>query len=260
MKRKLTCIGAFAAALAVAAVDPARATGTTPAHIAAALADPARPTEQVARDAVRKPAEVLEFSGIEPGDKVADFMSGGAYFARLFARAVGPAGRVYAFVPDEEFRNCGPEETEGTLALQRDKRYANVSLLMAPVNAFRAPEPLDLVWTSQNFHDLYDPFMGPADVPAVTKSIFAALKPGGVFLVVDHVAQAGSEIRDTDTLHRIDPEVVIRGALAAGFRLEAQSDLLRNPQDTHALRVFDPAIRGRTDQMILKFRKPAADK
>jgi len=98
--------------------------------------------------------------------------------------------------------------------------------------------------------------MGPADVSHVTQALFDALRSGGELLVIDHVAQAGSEIRDTDTLHRIDPEVIIRSAQTAGFRLEARSDLLRNPHDTHQLRVFDPAIRGQTDQVILKFRKP----
>jgi predicted methyltransferase len=93
-------------------------------------------------------------------------------------------------------------------------------------------------------------------VPEVTRSLFNALKPGGVLVVIDHVAQAGSQTRDTETLHRIDPQVIVRTVEAAGFVLEAQSELLRNPSDNHELRVFDPAIRGRTDQVILKFRKP----
>jgi predicted methyltransferase len=234
---------------------PARATSPVPAYIDSALADPARPAEQVAHDAARKAAEVLAFSGVKPGDKVADFMSSGAYFTRLFSRIVGDSGRVYAIVPQEQLKNCAPEETAGTLALQHDGHYANVSVVIAPVNEFRVPETLDLVWTSLNFHDLYDSFMGPADVPKVTASIFAALKPGGVFLVIDHVAAAGSEIRDTATRHRIDPEVIIRRAQAAGFLLEGKSELLHNPQDTHELRVFDAAIRGHTDQVVLKFRK-----
>src|SRR5262249_17431710 len=103
---------------------------------------------------------------------------------------------------------------------------------------------------------LYDSFMGPADVPRVMHALFAALKPGGVLLVVDHNAQAGSGVRDTETLHRIDPQTIVAAAAAAGFRLEARTELLRNPPDAHELRVFDPAVRGHTDQAVLKFRKP----
>jgi predicted methyltransferase len=253
-----TAVPAVAAVAAVAAPTPAR----DPVHgadghgIAAALADPARPAEQVARDDERHPAELLAFAGIKAGDRVADFMSGGAYFTRLFSRVVGDGGRVYAFLPEEELRNCAPAETAGTRSVEHDARYANVTVLTAPVALFHPPEPLDLVWTSLNFHDLYDSFMGPADVPRVAAALFASLRPGGVLVVVDHVAAAGSKVRDTETLHRIDPDVIIEVLLAAGFRLEAQSDLLRSAADSHAKRVFDPAIRGRTDQVVLRFRKP----
>jgi predicted methyltransferase len=233
-------------------ISPARAAD----YIAAAVADPARPAEQVLWDAGRKPAEALRFAAVHPGDRVGDFMSGGGYFTRLLSRVVGNEGRVYAFVPTEQLRNCAPEETAGTLALGKDNKYTNVIVLTGPVNRFHAPEPLDVVWTSLNFHDLYDGFMGPADVPRVTQSIFDALKPGGLFLVIDHVAEAGSGTRDTDSLHRVDPQVIIDRARAAGFLLEAQSNLLRNPGDDHTLKVFDPKIRGRTDQVVLKFRKP----
>jgi predicted methyltransferase len=246
---QLTASAALAAAAAVAA--PA-----LPDAVAAALADPARPPEEMARDVDRKAGEVLAFAGVKQGDRVADFMSGGGYFTRLLSDIVGDKGRVYAFVPDEQLKNCAPEETAGTRALRGDAHYANVSVLIAPVARFRTPEALDLVWTSLNFHDLYDTFMGPADVREVARALFNALKPGGVLMVIDHAAQAGSHIRDTETLHRIDPEVIVQTLEGAGFVLEAQSDLLRNPRDNHQLRVFDPAIRGRTDQVILKFRKP----
>ena len=251
----LTVLGAGHAAVPASL---AVAAPVVPGYVASAVADPARPPEQLARDADRRPAELMAFAGVKPGDRVGDFMSGGAYFTRLFSRIVGAQGHVYAFVPEEELKNCAPAETEGTRSLARDARYANVTLLTQPVARFRPPEALDLVWTSLNYHDLYDSFMGPADVPQVARSIVAALKPGGVLVVVDHVAQAGSEVRDTETLHRIDPEVIIRTFEAAGLHLEAQSDLLRNREDNHELRVFDPAIRGRTDQVILKFRKPTA--
>jgi predicted methyltransferase len=243
-------------ALSALAARAAPACAAVPDYIAGAITDADRPPEQLASDAARKPGEVLAFAGVRPGQRVADFMSGGAYFTRLLSRVVGESGHVYAFLPEEELKNCAPAETAGTRAIEHDSRYANVSVLSGPVDRFRAPEALDLVWTSQNFHDLYDSFMGPASVPQVTRSIFAALEPGGVLLIVDHAAQAGSGVRDTETLHRIDPKAIIRAVEAAGFRLETRSDLLRNPADNHQLRVFDPAIRGRTDQVILKFRKP----
>ena len=228
------------------------------ADVTAAIADPARPAEQVAHDGERRPGEVLMFAGIRRGDRVADFMSGSAYFTRLFSRVVGENGRVYAFLPEEQLKHCAAAETEGTRAIASDARYGNVRMLSAPVARFSTPEPLDLIWTSLNFHDLYDSFMGPADVPQVVASLYAALKPGGVLVVVDHVAQPGSEVRDTESLHRIDPKAIIRTVTDAGFVLEAESPALRNAADNHELAVFAPAIRGRTDQVVLKFRKPCA--
>jgi predicted methyltransferase len=183
-------------------------------------------------------------------------MSGGGYFTRLFSRVVGPGGHVYAFLPREQLEHCAPAEVAGTHAVQQDDRYANVSVLSAPVARFTVPEPLDLVWTSLNFHDLYDTFMGPADVPQVLAALYAALRLGGVLVVVDHAAAAGSGLRDTETLHRIDPAAIIAAATAAGFQLQARSTVLHNPADSHALPVFAAAVRGHTDQAILKFRKP----
>jgi predicted methyltransferase len=236
------------------------AVAAVPDYVARAIADPARPPEQAAADRARKPAKVLVFAAVRPGEWVADFMSGGGYYTRLLSRVVGASGRVYAFLPDEQLKNCAPAETAGTRAIVHDTRYPNVRVLTAPVDQFHAPAPLDLVWLSLGFHDLYDTFLGPADVSQVTHALYQALKPGGELLVVDHVAQPGSGVRDTETLHRIDPDAIIAAVEAAGFELESQSEALRNPDDTHALRVFDPAIRGHTDQVILKFRKPRRDR
>jgi predicted methyltransferase len=258
MARVTSCASVLLATLAMLGTVAVRAAAVVPDYVTRAIADPARPPGQLAHDAQRQPGAVLAFAGVRPGDRVADFMSGGAYFTRLLSRIVGNTGRVYAFLPEEQLKNCAPEETAGTRALEHDGSYANVSVMTGPVGRFRPPEPVDLIWTSLNFHDLYDSFMGPADVPQVMQALFDALKPGGELLVIDHVAQAGSEVRDTETLHRIDPQVIIRRAQAAGFRLEAHSDVLRNPHDTHQLRVFDAAVRGQTDQVILKFRKPLA--
>jgi predicted methyltransferase len=245
---------AFAATL-LGTITLARA-ADVPAYIVKAVADPARPRDQVARDSARKPGEVIAFAGIKPGDRVGDFMSGNAYFTRIFSRVVGPSGRVYAFLPNEELKNCSPDETAGTRVVAKDRAYANVKVSTGPVDAYSAPEKLDVVWTSQNYHDLHDPFMGPANLAVLDKRIFGTLKPGGTFLVIDHVAESGSGLRYTNTLHRIEPKAIVAEVEGAGFKLVAESDVLRNPADSHKLRVFDPAIRGHTDQVVLKFVRP----
>jgi predicted methyltransferase len=156
-----------------------------------------------------------------------------------------------------DFANCPASEIAGTQAIAHDPGYANVTVLTDSVVNFRAPEKLDVVWTAQNYHDLHDSFMGPADVAMLNKAIFDALKPGGVFLVIDHVAESGSGLRDTETLHRIDPMRMQREIEAAGFILEAQSAVLRNDGDDHKRSIFDPVVRGKTDQVAFRFRRPA---
>ena len=244
------------AVIAILLCTPANAAPEIPDYVQAAIANPHRPPEQVAFDARRRPAETIAFAGLKPGDRVGDFMPGSGYFTRIFSGVVGRAGHVYAFVPREEIKNCTPSETAGGLALAHDRNYPNVSVSTGAVDRYAAPEPLDMVWTAQNYHDLYDKFMGPADLALFDRAVFRALKHGGVFLVIDHVAEAGSGTRDTDTLHRIDPAVIARDVQAAGFIPAGESEVLRNPADAHTLRVFDPAIRGHTDQVVLKFIKP----
>jgi predicted methyltransferase len=227
------------------------------ARVADALKDPRRPADQMSADAQRKPAAVIAFLGLKPGDRVADFMPGEAYFTRLFSDVVGDKGRVYAVLSAEMERHCKPEEFAGTHVVERDASYRNVRVSSLPVMKFATPERVDAVFTAQNYHDLHDEMNEGADVVAVNRAVFAALRPGGVYVVLDHVAEAGSGIRDTERLHRIDPAAIRREAEAAGFVFEGQNDVLRNPADDHATLVFDPSIRGRTDQVILKFRKPA---
>ena len=227
------------------------------ASIATAVADPRRPRNQVALDAVRKPALLITFAQLKGGDRVADFMSGSGYFTRLMSNVVGPSGHVYAFLPSEQLANCAPTEVAGTRALERDRSYSNVSIVSGPARKFQIPEKLDVIWTAQNYHDLHDSFMGPTDVAELNKVFFEALKPGGIYLVIDHVAEAGSGIRDTESLHRIDPLRLRKEVEAAGFILEAQSDALRNPADDHRLSVFADGVRGRTDQVVYKFRRPS---
>ena len=227
-----------------------------PATVEAAISDPRRPDDQVKLDATRKPAISVLFSEAKAGDRIVDVMAGNGYFTRILSDLVGSGGHIYAYIPTEQIAHCSPREIAGTQSIVRDSSYTNVTLLTGSLADFRLPEKLDLIWMSQSYHDLHDSFLGPANVAVLNKTIFDALKPGGVFLVIDHVAEAGSGLRDTETLHRIDPIRMRHEIEAAGFVLESQSDALRNADDDHKRAVFDPSIRGRTDQVLFRFRKP----
>ena len=242
-------VGALCFGMAISAA----ASPKIPAYITAAVADPNRPDTDTKRDADRKPAESIAFAGIKPGDKVVDFIPGRRYFTRIFSKVVGPKGWVYAYYPsdiDELYK-----KNNLTFPIPDDPNYPNVSVVHAPAAKFIVPEQVDVVWTSQNYHDLHDKFFGPVDIPAMNKAIYDALKPGGVFIVLDHVAEKGSGLRDTDTLHRIDPAQVKKEVLAAGFVFAGESNILHNPADDHTKMSSDPAIRGHTDQFLLKFQK-----
>lgn len=226
------------------------------AAIAAAVASPDRPPADVQRDAARKPAELLAFAGVKPGDRVADLIPGGGYFTRLFSKAVGPTGHVYAVVPTE-FIKLAPKSLAAAQAIPAQAGFGNVTVVSEPLAALAAPEALDVAWTSDNYHDVYG-LVGANAAAQMDAAVFKALKPGGVFIVVDHVANAGTSDASSHTLHRIDPDTVKQQALAAGFELEAESNVLRNPEDKHEVAVFAPAVRGHTDQFVFKFRKPVA--
>ncbi len=243
---------ALAAALAIAAPAFMAAAPAVPDYVSAAVADSHRSDADHQRDAVRKPAEVIAFVGMRPGDKVADFIPSSGYFTRIFAKVVGPTGHVYALTPKE----WGPEEIDPAKALAADPYYGNISASTDPLGAFAPPaEKLDIFWTSQNYHDLENP-EPKVDVAAFNKAVYASLKPGGLYIVLDHAAAAGSGLRDTNTLHRIDAATVKAEVAAAGFQYAGESKVLANPADDRTRKVFDPAIRGHTDQFIYKFRKP----
>jgi predicted methyltransferase len=227
-----------------------------PASITAAVNDPARQADK-ADDARRKVADVMAFARVKPGQKVLELIPGKGYFTRVFSAAVGPQGHVYLVWPDEYAK----EDTDGVSASQAlvaDPHYKNVSVLNQPAAQLSSPERVDLVFTAQNYHDYPDAFMGKADLAAFNKQVFAALKPGGLFVIIDHVAPVGTGLQDTDTLHRIDPAIVKKQVEAAGFVFDGESTVLRNPADNHTLKVFDKTIRGHTDQFIYRFRKPGA--
>jgi predicted methyltransferase len=222
-----------------------------PANISTALADKSRPEADVKRDAARHPAEMLAWAGVKPGDKVADFIMGGGYFSRILAKAVGPNGHVWAYQPAEfiKFRAAYADDQKAVASA-----YPNVTPITAPFSELKLPDNLDLVLTVQNYHDLHlKPF--PADNAAkMNAEIFRALKPGGTFVVVDHVGPAGPDT--PDKLHRIDPAQVRKEVEAAGFKFAGETDLLKSSADPHTANVFDPAIRGKTDQFAYKFVKP----
>jgi predicted methyltransferase len=214
-----------------------------------ALPDSSQPAAP-AIDPAWKVPEVIAFIGVKKGDKVADVIAG--RLTGSLAEAVGPSGKVYA-VETAEIAKSHPEGLSMLKSLAA--KSPNVIVSADPI-ATPLPTELDAVFIRQNYHDLYDKFMGPADVPAFNKAVFAALKPGGVYVVLDHVAIAGSGIGATETLHRIDPARVKADVVAAGFKLDAESSILANKSDDHTKVVFDPSVRGHTDQFLYRFKKP----
>lgn len=232
-----------AAAVLVAAPIAAQ---QAPRAYTAAVASAERPEADKVRDADRKPAELLAFAGVRPGWKVAELAPGGGYFTRLLSLTVGANGYVYT--------SGGRVSPALTVWSQS---HGNVSQTKVVPGEALAPEPVDLVWTTMNYHDFKNAKVGDSDAAVATnRAAFAALKPGGIYLVNDHEAPAGAGITVTSTLHRIESAAVIREVEAAGFKLEARSDLLRHPADDHTGKVFDSGVRGKTDQFVLKFRKP----
>lgn len=241
----------LAAGLVFSAAAFAQDAPAVPDYVAAAVADPAR-AEDAKDDARRHIAELVAFTGVKPGDKVLELVPGSGYWTRVFSKVVGADGHVYAAVPEPM-----KKYSEETMALPDS--LPNVEVLVQPAAALATPAQVDVVFTAQNYHDYPDPFMGPTDPALLNKAVFAALKPGGTYIVIDHAAEAGSGLRDTDTLHRIDAVLVKQQVEAAGFEYVGESAVLRNPADDHTLKVFDKAIRGHTDQFAYKFRKPAAN-
>jgi len=239
-----------------AKTEAAAAPEAAPAPAATVAANPARAAD-VAKDATRRGPELLAFAEVKPGQRVYDLIPGGGYFTRLFSLSVGPTRKVYAVWPDEYDKVSKPDSDVMRKMAAADP-FTNVVVLTQPARAFSAPEALDLVFTSQNYHDYPDPFMGKVDPAVLNAAVFKALKPGGLFVIIDHAGLPGTGMKETDTLHRIDVETVKQQVTAAGFKLEAESPLLANPADPKTADVFDKSIRGKTDQFVLKFRKPAA--
>jgi predicted methyltransferase len=244
----------FAALLAL----PSAPALAAPADVAAAVAAPGRPAEAVALDAVRKPVEVLSWLGLRRGDRVLDYFTGTGYYAEIIARAVGPRGSVTGWNSAAFGRN---EAIRAALAGIR-QRSPNAAFYSTPNTALSfAESSYDFVLLHMVYHDTYwesARFGLPRiDPNTVTASLFRAVKPGGIVAVVDHVAPAGGDTRAVvEATHRIDPAVIRADFERAGFVFDGESNLLRNPADDHSKSVFDPSIRGRTDRVVYRFRRP----
>ena len=272
MSRLWLSVGAAAAISCISVAAYAAA----PAYVQAALADPARTQADRDSDAMRKPADMVDFAGIKPGMKVVDISPGGGYFTRIFAKVVGANGKVYAVSNPPRQRPAGAPPG-GAMAgppagmagpppggaaagppvppPPLNQGYPNVTLVAtAPiVQGFTLPEKVDVMWTSRNYHDFKN---ASPDLSAFNKAVFDGLKPGGIFIVLDHAADEGDTPDVTSRLHRIQASRVKTDVVAAGFKLVGESDVLRNPQDDHKGRNAETDIRGHSDQFILKFQKP----
>lgn len=215
-----------------------------------------RSDEDKARDVHRKPTEVLEFLGLQPGDTVVDIWAAGGWYTEVLSNAVGDDGHVYSQNPPGvlQFRD-GVHDKTLTVRLA-DGRLGNVERIdVALADGLIAEGSIDFAITALNFHDVYDD--SDADVAeGFMASVYAVLKPGGVFGVIDHVGNADA---DNSSLHRIDPALAKAAATGAGFIIDGESELLANPDDDHTRKVFDPTLRGRTDRFLLRLRKPALE-
>jgi len=244
---RLLELGAICCALMGAALAWASPAAAQDGY-AAAIGDPGRPAADTARDPDRKPAETLAFAKVHAGESVLEILPGGGYFTRLLSKAVGPTGHVYAATL--------PSLAKAVTAIAADPAYANVTVVGIDAAGLAAVPPVGLIFTAQNYHDMHLT-RAHLDVPTMDKLWYDKLAPGGYLIVIDHVAAPGAPVTATaDTLHRIDPAAVRREVEAAGFVFDGETDVLRNPADTHDKTVFDPSIRGHTDQFALRFKKP----
>ena len=237
---------AFALAAPVSAAAPKLST-----LIAQAVADPARPAGYRAADATRKPAETLAFSGVRPGMIVGEFYPSGGYFTRMLSDIVGPTGHIYG-VENDRWQDSVKDDK----ALLAEGKWKNVSIIVRPFGTVEFPKPLDLAWVTQNYHDMKIAKYGKVDTVAFDRAVYKALKPGGIYFILDHQGPPGLTNEQIEKMHRINRDVVVREVISAGFKLAAEGKFLRRPADDHSKPIFDPSIRGHTDQYALKFVKP----
>jgi predicted methyltransferase len=247
---KRACI-AVAGVVLIALTASAPAT-EVPDYIARAVSDPNRPADDRKLDADRKPAEVLAFAEVKPGETVGEFLPGGGYYTRMLSNIVGPGGKIYAL----ETTRWGADNINAAQAVLNEPGRSNVSLDLSPFGEFRLADKVDLFWTTLNYHDLHIARYGSVDMLAFNKHVFDSLKPGGIYFIEDHAAADGTGDTLSPKLHRRERALEIKEVTVAGFKLVGESDILRNPADNHSTVVFDPAIRWHTDQFLLKFQRP----
>ena len=253
MKPAMFAVPAAAALLSIPSLAQ-----TPSSAVRSAVADTTRPEKDTKQDASRHPAELVAFATVKAGDVVMDVWPGGGYWSRIFSTVVGPKGKVYAYVPTE-IVGFKSDPLGAAKAITTEPGHSNVEAMSDPLAEQPPPEfhcKLDVVWTFENYHDFHDSFMKGANVDAFNKGVFALLKPGGYYVIADQEAAAGSGLKNTEDLHRIDPTQVRTEVAKAGFVFDGESKVLANPDDNHTLKVFDPAIRGKTDRFVFRFRKP----
>jgi predicted methyltransferase len=228
------------------------------AAVTAAVADAGRPEADTKRDADRKPAAIVAFAGVKPGDKVEELFPGGGYYTRILSKTVGPKGHLFLVTPGSFENRPGPNNgpTQGQTQASLAAAVGNATVVWQPGDNPLTPEKVDVVWSTDNYHDYRNPGFGGVDMAKFNKAVFDSLKPGGVYIIEDYEAAAGAGATQTGTNHRIESATVKSEVEAAGFKFESASTALQNKADDHTLKIFDPMIRGHADQYVLKFRKP----
>jgi predicted methyltransferase len=222
-----------------------------PVYVTAAIADPARPKDEVAADVLRLPAETIAFAGVRPGMKIAEFTPEGGYYTRILIDVVGPKGAIY------EIENPGwKDDVTADKKVLSELKRPNITLDAPAWGTAPVPAKVDLFWTTQNYHDLHIEKYGKVDMAAFNKAVFAALRPGGTYFILDHHAAPDATAEDIAKLHRIPKAQVIREVEAAGFRLAGEDRFLERPTDNLHMIVFDKSVRGHTSQFALKFVRP----
>jgi predicted methyltransferase len=215
-----------------------------------------RSDEDKARDVHRMPTEVLEFLGLRPGDTVVDIWAAGGWYTEILSNAVGDDGHVYSQNPPSVLQFREGAYDKALTARLADGRLGNVERSDVPLAGGPiAANSIDFAITALNFHDVYNKNGAEAAVEFMV-SVYAVLKPGGTFGVIDHVGNADA---DNASIHRIDPALARTAAIEAGFVVEAEGDVLAHPGDDHTKMVFDPTVRGKTDRFILRLRKPESE-